>query len=120
MAVVVSRAGGSAGLEDLTSRTLHLLVLVPGPRPRRAKLRFLAQRRRLHRRELALAVQRRAGGIPAGGRRIAVLVGAEEGVAEFLLLQALVEAVGDRQRRHAAQLLNYGQPLLLVHGIARD
>src|SRR4051812_11861045 len=118
MTVVVSRAGGSAGLADFTSRTLHLLFLGTGPRPRRAKLRLLAQRRRLYRRELALAVQRRAGGVPAGGRRIAVLVGAEEGVAELLLLQALVEAVGDRQRRHAAQFLDHGQPLLLVHGVA--
>jgi hypothetical protein len=44
----------------------------------------------------------------------------EIGIGEAVRLILLREGVGDRQRRVAAELLDDSQPLLLVHGVARD
>ena len=41
-----------------------------------------------------------------------------KGVVEVLVLLALREAVGNGVGAEAAQLLNHGQPLVLVHGVA--
>jgi hypothetical protein len=68
-----------------------------------------------------LAVERLACAPAAFRRRRTVLHEAEIGIGERGLLLRLVERVRDRQLRlEAAQFLDDGEPLLLVHGVPRD
>lgn len=103
------------------TREAHLFRLGEASRLGRRKLRLLSKRPVLLNREIAFAIERGTVREASCDLRRAISQIRKEHVAKILQLLALREAGRDRKLRlETAELFDHRQPLLLVHGIARN